>query len=625
MVDRRQVLRVIALGGAALAVPAACGLPSGGRPIVDGPAPTAGPGGSGSDLKAPVAEDATDPGALVKNFLGAVAGKLDVETDFGKANARAKAFLTAKAQRTWPSASQVTVVRVVDGPTSSAGLAGETFVDVTLQPVGQLSSGFVDPSSIPMPPPTVGLRFTVVLNEQAPGSYLIDEIAPRTANAFPLTGMLLDSGGLDGQWYQPQLVYFWSTDNARKGLVPDLRYVPMVGLTRESQRTEIVNWILGGPSNLLGNAVANNLYAGISLLGPSLVAPDSNGLLINLSAAPQGLTSQQVMDQLRWSLRPTFYEGPVRLQENSQNVKADGSSDMYLKSNLADEPYRKGDETAYCVVGGVVREVTDPDQLPQALTNVNRDNRNVRYAALSGDHPYAALVKTDNHLYVGGVYRDNTEPVFVRSELEGTAWTRPVFLPADDPVVMVAVDGRLYRVDLQGKKTEVSVIESPVTAFSVAPDGHRIAVIAGGSAWVCALRVDGQDISAGPPRYIASGLSGLTGIAWSRLDRVLIAGRGTTANYQLAQATIDGAVAETWPVAFSYKITQVVALPRLPSTDSNVPRAMVQTDHNIAYYVSSSHFDPMKLKNPGGSPSPTASAGHAPATEPAPSNPFYLD
>lgn len=624
MPDRRQVLRAIVLGGAALAVPAACGLPSGGRPIVDGPAPPAGPGTSGNDVQAPVPGDATDPGGLVKNFLGAVAGKLDVDTDFGKANERAKAFLTAKAQRTWPSGSQVTVVRVVSGPTSSAGEAGETFVDVQLQSVGTLRNGMVTPVSNGAPAPPVQVRFTVVLNDQQPGSYLIDEISAQAPNGgTPLSGMLLNSDGLNNDWYAPQLIYFWSTDSGRKGLVPDLRYVPRVGLSQESQRTEIVNWVLGGPSDLLENAVANTLYAGITLVGPSLVPPDSNGLLINLSAAPQGLEAQQVMDQLRWSLRP-FYEGPVRLQENSQNVKVDGASSRYLKSNLADEPYHRGDDTPYCVVGGVVREVTNPDKLPQALTNTNRDNRNVRYAALSGTQPYAALVKTDNWLYVGGVYRDNAQPVFIKSDLTGTAWTRPVFLPSDDPVVMVAVDGRLYWVNLQGNRSEVPIADHPVTAFAVAPDGHRMAMIAGGSAWVCSLRTDEQGISTGPPRCIVTGLTGLTGIAWSQLDRVLIAGRGS-ANYQLAEATVDGAIAETWSVAFSYKITQVVALPRLPSSTPGVARAMVQTDHNIAYSVSPSHFEPIKLINPGGSPSPTASSGHASGGEPVLTNPFYLD
>ena len=136
----------------------------------------------------------------------------------------------------------------------------------------------------------------------ATGSYLIDEISAQSLDGgTPLSGMLLDSDGLNNEWYAPQLIYFWSTDSGRKGLVPDLRYVPRVGLSQESQRTEIVNWVLGGPSDLLENAVANTLYTGITLVGPSLVPPDSNGLLINLSAAPQGLEPQQVMDQL-WAL-----------------------------------------------------------------------------------------------------------------------------------------------------------------------------------------------------------------------------------------------------------------------------------------------------------------------------------
>jgi hypothetical protein len=627
MADRRQVLRAIVLGSAVLAAPAACGLPSGGRPIVDGPAPPAGPGTTNTDGQAPLPlpQDATDPGVLVKNFLSAVAGKLDVDTDFNKANDRAKAYLTVRAQRTWQSGSQVTVVRVVSSPASSAGLAGETFVDVRLQAVGFLrSDGTVASISNTSVPPAVPMRFTVVLNEAQPGSYLIDEIAPQSANGSVLTGMLLDSDGLNNQWYTPQLIYFWSTDPNRKGLVPDLRYVPRVGqLSQEVQRTEIVNWVLGGPSDLVTDAVVNNLYAGITLVGPSLVPPDPNGLLINLSASPQGLAPQQVVDQLRWSLR-SFYEGTVRLQEGSQNVKVDGSTNLYLKSNLADQPYSKADDTAYCVVGGVVRAVENPDKLPAALTNLSRDNTGVRYAALSAGYPYAALVKTDNRLYVGGVRRDNSDPIFVQASLPGTNWTRPAFLPADDPVVLVAVDGGLYRVDLGGTPTEIGIGNYSVTAFSVAPDGHRIALIANGSAFVASLRVDGLGISVGSLRYISSGLTGLTGIAWSQLGRVLIAGRGAI-NYQLAEATIDGAFAETWTAAYQYKITSVVALPYPPSVTAGNERVMVQTDHNIAYRSSPGRSVPITLKASDNSPSPSASPSHAPVSAPVPSNPFYMD
>ncbi|GAA5195073.1 hypothetical protein GCM10023322_60960 [Rugosimonospora acidiphila] len=629
MPDRRQVLRVMMLGTAALAAPAACGLPSGGRPIIDGPAAPAGPGTSNTDLQAPLQQDATDAGGLVTNFLNAVAGKLDVDTDFNKANERAKTYLTDNAQKTWSSGSQVTVVRVVEGPASSAGPAGETFVDVTLQPVGILrNDGTVAPgSNTPVPPPQVAMRFTVVLSDRQPGTYLIDDIGPRSANGSTLTGMLLDSTGLS-RWYDPHLVYFWSTDSDRRGLVPDLRYVPKVGqLSQEIQRTEMVNWVLGGPSDLLTSAVLNNLYAGITLVGPNLVPPDPNGLLINLSAAPQGLTPPQIMNQLRWSLRPSYegYEGTVRLQESSQNVKVDGSSSKYLvNSNLADRPYFEGDDTAYCVVGGVVRQIDNPDRLPDVLRNLDRDNRNVRFAALRTGYPYAALVKTDNSLWIGHTPRDNSDAVFVRSDLNGRNWTRPVFLPAADAVVLVAVDGRLHRVDLGGGQTEIGVGDLAVTAFAVAPDGHRIAMIANGSAWVCALRVDGMSISVGPPRYISSGLTDLTSIAWSQLDRVLIAGRGAV-NYQLVEATIDGAMATEWKAAYSYRIVSVVALPNPASVPvaSQIDRAMVQTDHNIAYH--STRVSSRSIKLGASAPSPSPSPSHAPAGEPVPSNPFYQD
>jgi hypothetical protein len=614
------VLRAALLGAAGLAVPVACGLPSGGGPIIDGPGPSPKPGDGDSDGRAPRPQDAVNEEDLVRKFFGAVAGKLDTDDDLKKASERAKAFLTDRIKGSWPALDQIAVVRV-GNLSHSAGGVSQTLVQAPLTQVGIMQpNGTVKP--VPGPLELQKLQFTVVANGAKPG-WSIDKIETIDGQGPPLKGMLLDSGGLDGQWYSPQLVYFWSSGSGQVGLVPDLRYVPKAGLSKEAQRTEIVNWMLGGPSDLLAGTV-QDVYQGITLVGPNLVAPDHDVLLVNLSAPPpRSVTLDQLRAQLRWSLQ-SFWDGSVRLQVNSQDQKVLPETDDWQVKNLADRPFRDGDGTAFCVVSGVVRPIANPDQLPPALTGP--DNKGVRFAALSRDQRSAALVKADA-LHIGGVGGDGAKPAFRLVDLSGTQWTRPVFVPAlppSSPLVLVAVDGQLYVVFADGSSAEVAADRplNAVSAFSVAPDGHRIALISGGVACVGALQIDGTNVAVGGLQNVDPGLSQLSGVAWSRLDRVLVAGKGSV-SYQLAEITLDGAIANVWAGAYGSKITSVVALPYLPSQSTGTGLAMVQTQDNGAY--NSWPSNPYSIVLKPGSPTPTPSAGGAPGSPDAPSNPFFLD
>jgi hypothetical protein len=609
MADRRQVLRAIVLGAAGLAVPAACGLPSGDHPVIDGPGPATGPGSSDNNVKAPAPEDANDPKDLVVNFFGAVTGRVHSDADLGTASERVQAFLTAAGQQSWPTAgSQITVVRMVGEPTATTGqIPGSTYVDVTVQASGILrQDGSVGAAT--GDPRT--LRFTVVPIDSSTrrGAWLIDRIEAPAGT--PPGGMMLSTSWLDGRSYQPQLVYYWSTDNDRRGLVPDLRYVPRAGVSLEIQRTEIVDWVLAGPSDWLRDAVQGSLYNGASIVGPNLVAPDQDGLLINLTVPPsQGLTYDDVMAQMRWSLRPIYLDD-VRLQINGQRQRADASS--FRAKNLADSAYR-GNFTEFCVAGGVVRQVDDPTNLPQVLSDP-ATNKDVQFAALSRDLRSAALVR-GGQLFLGST-RGADKPVFRPVSGLSRVSTRPVFLPANTALVLAVADGGLWLAQPDGSAGQVNV-GKPVTAFAVAPDGHRISLItADGGAWVSGLRVSAEGISLGALRQIVTGLTELTGIAWSQLDRVLVAGR-LGGGYALVEATIDGAIATTWS-PFASRITSVAAWPPLPWQGGTIA-ALVQTANGTTYRAFISHNDPLTFTSV-----PTPAASGAPALG-APANPFYID
>lgn len=633
--DRRQVLRAMLLGAAGLAVPAGCGLPTGGHAIVDGPAKTTQPGSGDNPPKAPTPDDATSPESLVLGFFGAVAGRNS--DDLGSANDRALKFLTPAARAGWPQQGNgITVVSLFGDPRRATLDAYTTYVEVDVKPTGSLGA---DGTVVPATQNDTSrrtLRFTVVQGKdpKRPGGYLINEIQA-LGNAPQLNGMMLASSRLDGDLYTAQLVYFWSPD--RGGLVPDLRYVARAGVGRELQYTDVVNWILHGPSDFLKDAVQANPYSGNTLALPNLAAPESDGLVVNLSLpTPQSLGGDRVMAQLRWSLRP-LYEGTVRLQVAAQAQPADGSSTStgFRHWNLADQQQER-DDTKYCIANGMVRPLDDPTNIPAILDDST--NKGVFLAALRPDLKAAALVKTDGHLYVGGAAQGPAKFTIAavpgQPPLYGQNWTRPVYLPSNNNRVLVGVNGLLYLVGTDGQAVQLQTPSSlqTVSAFSLAPDGRRIAVISGGVPFVYSLKVNGDDISfGGSPRQLDTLLSPCTGIAWIRLDKVVIAGgQGANGPFQIVESTIDGAIQRTFGSAFATEIRSIVALPPIAwNSTGGSEVALVQTaatgdaGHQVfAGTGSNPSIGFTSIATP--SPSPSASGtAQAPALG-TPTYPFYL-
>jgi len=638
--DRRQVLRAMLLGGAGLAVPAACGLPTGGHPIIDGPPATTQPGGGGALTKAPTPADGTNPTLLVQAFFGAVAGRFDGENGMSAANQHALNFLTGRARASWPQPNGgpnggITVVRVEPGFDTTVGNGGNTVVTASVTPTGSIQAdnrGWVGPPADTTPR---RLQFTVTPTadaSRAPG-YLISDIQTLDLdpNDPPWIGMMLDSSLLDGLLFTRQLIYFWTAD--RSGLVPDLRYVPKAGVSRELQYTAVVDWVLLGPSDFLHDAVQANLFEGNNIVGPNLTAPDSDGLLVNLTnPPPQGLRNDQVMAQLRWSLRQ-LYDDTVRLEVNSQPQNVDGSSTEFRHWNLADRPVPS--ETVYCVTStGMVVPQTDPTNPPPIL---DPDvNKGVRAAALSTDLKSAALIKTtENRLYIGeaGTSGKPTFTVASRSgrPLEGTTWTRPVYLPFDSRRVLVGVDNSLYLVGIDGAAVQLPNPNNglmPVSAFALAPDGRRIAVISAGLPYVLALKVNGNDISfvgQQQPQALNVGLAVCTAVAWSGLDTVLIAGRlPGGGGYQIMEATIDGAIVKAFNKDFSFNnpIDSLVTLPPPAWDPSSSSVAALVKAGNEAHSVNRATHSQLTFPTP--TPTPSASGAPQGPQFGTPTYPFYL-
>jgi hypothetical protein len=205
--------------------------------------------------------------------------------------------------------------------------------------------------------------------------------------------------------------------------------------------------------------------------------------------------------------------------------------------------------------------------------------------------------------------------------------SRPVWLPAS-PHALVIADGRLYAVSSGGAVANTTPSQGVVTAFSVAPDGRRIALIINGQPYLASVvhTTDGMAVGSQMSRIDAGGLEtgSLTAVAWSRLERVVLGGRLPT-GYGLVEVTTDGALASTLKLNLNSPITHLVAYPPLPSASLGVGKIMGQTGGGTGAFpfeYTSSGFQALHAISEPGTPSPSPSATTVPLT---PSAPFFVD
>ncbi|HZD97731.1 MAG TPA: hypothetical protein VE132_06175, partial [Micromonosporaceae bacterium] len=251
---------------------AACGVPTSGPPVSDGP-PPAGGGSANGGLPPPPGPNAetSTADAFVSDYLQAAAGATNLD---GQA-AAARAYMTAGSASAWrkPSApGQVNVLRQLSGwsDTTTTARDGSTVINVTgtFEIVGE----FVVATGELGPPPAANRRtltFSVLDSDSRSGRFrLTDPVPPE---------LYMSEQALQ-RWFAPHPIYFW--DPSHEALIPDIRYVPSV-LSLIAQATQIVNWTLGTPSDWISSATAQTVSA--SLVDPTSISVTNDGTyVINL-------------------------------------------------------------------------------------------------------------------------------------------------------------------------------------------------------------------------------------------------------------------------------------------------------------------------------------------------------
>jgi hypothetical protein len=187
---------------------------------------------------------------------------------------------------------------------------------------------------------------------------------------------------------------------------------------------------------------------------------------------------------------------------------------------------------------------------------------------------------------------------------------------------LVVVAGRLYSfganavprlVDWQGGLRGVASV-------SVAPDGHRVAVVAGGRLYMTVLTPAGNGMQLSAPRPIGVLLRDLTAVDWGSEGSVVVAGVvGATNRVAITDVSIDGAVQnDRQPDLGAERITHLVAYPANPATTtSGDANAVAYVADNVAYDVVA---EPKRI-----GVTDIAGAVPSPAAGVLPTAPFFLN
>jgi hypothetical protein len=591
----------------------ACGVPSGGKPIVDvNQISTSDQGGTdGPPAVSPPDGFIGRPTNFIEDgYLTALASQVgpSVQTK------AVRSYMAQDVHWTPPPAASdktatlpVTLVRPVRQPQAKLNpLTGGTTVTFAVQRVGVFDP---DSGQVTNPDPsTREITLTFELSSSGVGpTYQITSAPP---GFYMLSAALSDTSR-----YVPQVIYFW---NAAGQLVPDLRYLP-TWWSPQQKATSIVTWILSDPPTWAKSVVQSALGLADQTITVEQNGPYAGSFVVNLAST--SMTSEQETDllaQIRWSLglihadprKSEFALQPVELEIVNRFVMTDGDS-TYLKRNQA--AARDESPTAYAIVGGKAQAIGYVSSAPYPGVYVfdkpessgatkgafeSSDNSSVLYGAVHVNQDgtsNVALVRSINghqELWVTrGAGAGNVKYARVKlgSLPKSVMFTRPVWLNQAPGEFAIVADGRLYVVDAKNQMTEVPTNGTDITSFSIGPDGYQIAYVAQNQVWTAVLFTAGQPWMTSPtPINLRPDLDSVTSVAWSSIYQLAVGGMcGGTCSGQatVVETNSDGVDRDEPWLNLAYKTppTQIASYPVTPLSIRNVSSPVMVEESDGAY------------------------------------------
>jgi hypothetical protein len=625
-----------------------CGLPSKTEPKYVGPAPSAASVPSGT---APPGPDDGDPvpSGLITNFLRAsVGGNLDLDANTQNTEnvERLKKFMTDQMAASWKPSSLL-VIRDPESKQSevdpNTGLYHVTF---DIDPIGTLDrngtfTALVAPKR---------KRANIAVKPTPDSHYRIADIQVDDSSDAGKSQLLINETAFR-ELYDWQPIYFWENPGVpTTRLVPDLRYMPRT-LSETKRVSAVWDWLKAGPSPLIAAAV-QPVPADYETKDTNPQV-DASGVKINLTGKannkPEGL--DRLARQVRWSL---VNHPPVYLKIADQAASNSIEPGVGSKSDNAAllQASAKATPGEFYVAGGTVRasdiaptDATATDRPAPPVFAAGGSNTNVISAAVDRSLTRAALVrptpatnpalKNKQQLWVNSTELPAAKPPkYEETTVIGGKLSRPAWMTYPVQRLLVIADNKLNVSTDDKAKTfnEVSGTSGPapqMSAFAVAPEGHRIAFISDGKLMVASLTL-GQDpgstLTIGARQQIATTLGSDDGVAWLTETVLVVGGTpakqlplGVDKTYSVVAVTVDGA--DTYPLPLNRseqspaEVTGVVADYGSPDDPTTLLRmrtptttAMVETNGQWGH-VYRSEIKPLQV-----SPPPSASAEPLKAT-----------
>ena len=552
-----------------------CGIPDNSPVLSVEPGPSTGTSSGDSAIPSlPHREDTDKPSQLVLNYLEAAAGSpID-------ALARVKGFLSPAAAAAFKPQPNLRIIHLVEQPLNNPGSDEVSFKARVVGTLGD--NGILDPATDP------GVTEYKFLVGTVPGE--------RGLFLAKAPAMLLLTDAALGNYYDLRTIYFWNTEHTV--LVPDVRYLPK-SMPLEGQPTEVLNWLISGPSTWLADAV-EPLPAGTVSIG-NVPAVSDDKLQINLSAQAlppddKGGALDRLRRQLMWSLRPNL---PRYLELRiAHQVVGDWDQTDFLTSNasyqLSEDPER------FVVYDGRIRRLSRSAHTTAPVPVLSTEaNRNIRAAALSrsNSRAYVAVVVDEGGkpaLRVAGAplgTRTGLTKVAVPAGVLGhPVWAVTPEEAQSGAIGLIPDGGRLYSFAAGGGTARPIAWPGggrpAISAVAVAPDGHRIALVLGGRLYLTVLVTGGDGLQIGTPVEVRTPMRTLTAADWSSEGWLVIAGtRADTNRVAIMDMTIDGAL--TTPRLSDLGTEQVSYLTAYPAS----PVDGRQMSDSVAYVAGGGAYD----------------------------------
>jgi hypothetical protein len=357
--------------------------------------------------------------------------------------------------------------------------------------------------------------------------------------------------------YEPATLYFPAIGQADL-LVPDLRWI-YDGLDADKDRDLRLQWLLEGPSEWILHTARRSIPTSVSATASTL---DDGTVSVDLtqgeSAAINAEMVEPITAQIAWSLGLV---NDFELRIDRETVDGSQLDDLRNWNAIPEET----DEAGFYVSDETVWQFERSDISDEAAA---RPWVGLHYPGLvevAVDHDMIAAVYADGNRHRLAVGHDEAtmEPVdgFAARSVREPQWIL-------DDTVLAVVDGVITAIDVvTGESQELWGDE--VTALSVAADARRLAYVEGGRASVAPLThdVDGN-LTIGQARRIGVDISGVTDVAWSAENWILLAGERSGTDDRLFRVSIDNAETEAQPGTASLpQASEIAARPADPVQD----------------------------------------------------------